>query len=125
MKKKVLVWAPFIKKVGTTTNVLNSLEAFKRYSKNKYEITLINVFGEWDNYLNENKYISKIDLFRSNFILNANTNGFLRSRFYTTLIFLRSIIPLINLIRKNDYEYILCHLVTSLPIFISIVLKKR
>lgn len=125
MKKKVLVWAPFIKKVGTTTNVLNSLEAFKRYSKNKYEITLINVFGEWDNYLNENKYISKIDLFRSNFILNANTNGFLRSRFYTTLIFLRSIIPLINLIRKNDYEYILCHLVTSLPIFISIVLKKK
>ncbi len=125
MKKKVLVWAPFIKKVGTTTNVLNSLEAFRKYSKNKYEIKLINVFGEWDNYLNENKYISKIDLFRSNFILNGNNNGFLRSRFYTILIFLRSIIPLINLIKKNDYEFILCHLVTSLPIFISIFFKNK
>ena len=114
-----------MKKVGTTTNVLNSLEAFRKYSKNKYEIKLINVFGEWDNYLNENKYISKIDLFRSNFILNGNNNGFLRSRFYTILIFLRSIIPLINLIKKNDYEFILCHLVTSLPIFISIFSKKK
>ena len=48
---KILIWAPFINKVGTTTNVVNSITALKKYSKmNEYSIDLLNVFGEWNDY---------------------------------------------------------------------------
>ena len=125
MEKKILIWAPFVKKVGTTTNILNSIEAFKKFSKKKYKIYLINVFGEWDKYIKDNEDIKKINLFRSNFILEGNADGFIKSRFYMILIFLKSLIPLTLLIRRNKYDYILCHLITSLPIFITLFTNKK
>ncbi|MDC1128829.1 glycosyltransferase [Candidatus Pelagibacter sp.] len=125
MEKKILIWAPFVKKVGTTTNVLNSIQALKKFSKKKYKIFLINVFGEWDKYIQENEDIQKINLFKSNFILEGNADGFIKSRFYMILIFLKSLIPLTLLIRRNKYDYIFCHLITSLPIFITLFTNKK
>ena len=78
MEKKILIWAPFVKKIGTTTNVLNSVEALKKFSRKKYKIYLINVFGEWDKYIKENDDIQKINLFKSNFILEGNADGFIK-----------------------------------------------
>ena len=125
MEKKILIWAPFVKKVGTTTNVLNSVEALKKFSKKKYKIYLINVFGEWDKYIQENEDIQKINLFKSNFILKVNAEGFIKIRFYMILIFLKSLIPLTLLIRRNKYDYIFCHLITSLPKFLTLFTNKK
>ena len=47
-KKSIFVWSPFISKVGTVQNVINSLNSFNKYSN--LNTNLINVFGEWDNY---------------------------------------------------------------------------
>ncbi len=56
MKKSVVYWSPCLTKVGTVKSTLNSAISLAKYSKN-YEVTIINVFGEWSNYkkyLNQN-----------------------------------------------------------------------
>ena len=116
---KILIWAPFINKVGTTTNVVNSITALKTYSKKKeYSIDLLNVFGEWDNYNFKNLDINKIKLLNNKFILNSKKTGFFKSRFYMLLIFINSLVPLFKLLKKNEYDFVISHLITSLPIFL-------
>ena len=55
----IFIWAPCLQKVGTTTNVENLISSFLKYSKTQnYQIDLINVFGEWDNYKIEDTSIA-------------------------------------------------------------------
>ena len=43
----IFIWAPFLQKVGTTSNVENLINSFLKFSKKKdFKIDLINVFGE-------------------------------------------------------------------------------
>jgi len=120
----ILIWAPFIQKVGTTTNVEGLVCSLTKYSK-KYEIDLINVFGEWDNYEFESKNVKKISLLELNFIKENKKDGFFRSRFYTIIIILHSFKPLLSLLKKKNYDFIFIHLITSLPILLVSLLKKR
>ncbi len=123
---KILIWAPFINKVGTTTNVVNSITALKKYSKiNEYSIDLLNVFGEWNDYNFENLGVNKINLLNNKFILNSKKTGFFKSRFYMTLIFINSLIPFFKLLKKNNYDFVISHLITSLPIFLFSFLKVK
>ena len=123
---KILIWAPFVNKVGTTTNVVNSITSLKKFSKEKeYSIDLLNVFGEWDNYDFKSINVNKIKLLNNKFILRGKKNGFFKSRFYMILIFLNSIFPLLQLIKKNNYNFIFAHLITSLPIFLFLFIKTR
>ena len=121
---KILIWAPFVNKVGTTTNVINSITSLKKFSRDEeFSIDLLNVFGEWDNYDFKNINVNKIRLLNNKFIFKGKKNGFFKSRFYMILIFLNSAIPLFKLIKKNDYNYVIAHLITSLPIFLSFFIK--
>ena len=80
-KKNIFVWSPFIGKVGTVQNVINSLYSINKYSK--YSTTLINSFGEWDNYINDSKLDKVVihNLKYLRFIKRWNISGFLKSRF--------------------------------------------
>ena len=80
---KILIWAPFINKVGTTTNVINSISAIKKYSENdEYIIDLVDVFGEWKEYKFNINEVNKIKLLNNRFILKSKKNGYFRSRFF-------------------------------------------
>lgn len=59
MKKKIFYWSPCLNPVGTVKSTLNSAIAAKKFGKNKYDVTLINAFGEWDQYLD---FLKKIIL---------------------------------------------------------------
>ena len=88
--------------MGTTTNVINSISAIKKYSdNNEYIIDLVDVFGEWDEYKFNTNEVNKIKLLNNRFILESKKNGYLRSRFFYLLIFLFSIIPLFKLLKKK------------------------
>ena len=55
-KKNIYVWSPFTSGVGTIKNVINSSCGLIKFSKSKlFNVSIINVFGEWDNYLDELK----------------------------------------------------------------------
>ena len=118
----ILIWAPFLQKVGTTTNVEGLINSLTKYSKN-YQIDLINVFGEWDDYKFESENVKKISLLKLNFIKENKKRGFIRSRLYTIIIILASFVPLIRLLKKKNYDFIFAHLITSLPILLVGLIK--
>ena len=120
----ILIWAPFLQKVGTTTNVEGLINSLTKYSKN-YQIDLINVFGEWDDYKFESENVKKISLLKLDFIKKNKKSGFIRSRLYTIIIILRSFLPLIRLLKKKNYDFIFAHLITSLPILLNGLIKKK
>ena len=105
----ILIWSPFLQKVGTTSNVHNLINATTKYSSQELNsIDLINVFGEWDDYEFENKKVKKISLLNFYFLKKIKKNGFLRSRLFTFLIIILSILPLIKLLKKKNYDYFFC-----------------
>ena len=59
--KQIYYWSPFFSNIATTKAVLNSILSIKKYSKSNYNPVLINVFGEWDFYIDIIKE-NKIDL---------------------------------------------------------------
>ena len=98
----ILIWSPFLQKVGTTTNVLNIINSINKYSKkNSFEIDLLDVFGEWENYEFERIKVNKISLLNYSFLKKIKKNGFIRSRLVTILIIILSIIPLAKQLKKK------------------------
>ena len=64
MKQEIYYWAPCLDKVGTVKSTLNSAISLAKYS-NHFNVSIINVFGEWDQYddiLKHNR-IKKINIF--------------------------------------------------------------
>ena len=104
-KKNILVWSPFTSKVGTVQNIINNSYSLLRYSTyDQFNISLINVFGEWDNYIDEiAKNKINIHNFKSlRFIRKWNKIGFIKSRISYLMIFFFSFFPLFILIKKKD-----------------------
>ena len=79
---------------------------------------MINVFGEWDEYEFKDKRVNKTPLLNFEYLKKIKKNGFLRSRIFTILIIILSIIPLERLLKKKNYDFLFVHLITSLPIFL-------
>ncbi len=119
-KISVLYWCPFISKVATVKAVINSVLGLIKYSNQKYEPEVINVFGEWNDLKDELK-TKKIEL-TSQLInvsfLKLQKNGFIISRLKYTIIFFFSLIPLIKLLKQKKSSFLIVHLVTSLPLFV-------
>ena len=116
---KIFYWSPHISDVATVYAVINSAKSLKKYSHNK-KPTIINAIGEWEDYREElNKLnIEIIDLLPFNFYKNLPRYSFLKSRLSYVFIFLISLFPLMHLIKKKKPEYLISHLISSLPIFI-------
>ena len=119
--KNIFVWSPFTSKIGTINNVINSSYSLIKFSKLKnFNIKLINVFGEWNDLSLkiEEKKIKIIKLNSAKFINQWNKEGFVKSRFSYILIFIFSFFPLLKLIKKENPNFLIIHLVTSLPLII-------
>lgn len=118
MKKKIFYWSPCLNPVGTIISTINSSVSLSKYS-NEYEVSIINSCGEWDEYkkdfLNEN--INVID-FKIKFFKYLPKKGFFQSRFSYLVIFFATFISLYFLLKKKKPNFLIAHLITSLPIFI-------
>jgi glycosyltransferase involved in cell wall biosynthesis len=118
MKKTIYYWSPCLTQVGTIKSTLNSSIALAKYNSN-YEVILLNVFGEWNTY---KKYLNKKGIKVKNLTFSFKNllpkYGFIQSRFSYILISLISFIPLLILLKKKKPDYIIAHLITSLPILL-------
>lgn len=118
---RVYYWSPFIDKVATTKAVINSVLSLNRYSKKKFEAIIINAFGEWLNYGAKNsQYLKFYNLNSLNFLNKFSSRGLIKSRLKYFLIFILSYFPLKNFIQKEKPEYLIIHLITSLPLFLNL-----
>ena len=123
MKKKVFYWSPHLNPIGTVKSTLNSALSLKKYN-NEYDVYLINVCGEWDDYKSFflDNSIKQIKLSFSYFKFLPK-KGFISSRLSYFLIYILSFLPLLILLKKNKPDVIFLHLITSLPLTILRIFK--
>ena len=104
MKKSIYYWAPCLDRVGTEKSAKNSAIAVAKYSK-EYDVRFINLGINLYNILPK--------------------KGFIFSRISYLIIIFLSFIPLIILLKKNKPDFLIVHLITSLPIFLFKILNFR
>jgi glycosyltransferase involved in cell wall biosynthesis len=125
---KIFYWSPFISKVATVSSVIRSAESIIKYSKNKNNINvaIINAIGEWQNYRKSiDSRIHMINLSKKNISESLPKESFFKSRLSYVLIFTLTFFKLLNLINKEKPDYVIAHLLTSLPIFLTLIIKNN
>ena len=123
-KKKLYYWSPGFVHIATFKAVINSANSIDKYSYN-YESSLINFFGEFNQYkeIIEKKKIKLINLFNENILNNLPKFGRIRSRISFLIIFIISFFPLKKLLKNEKPEFLIIHLVSSLPLVLLILFK--
>ena len=116
--KKIFYWSPYLSNVATIRNVLNSAYSLTKYDKKSFNVYILDVIGEWKNKKNDIKEnnLNYLRVNRLNLNIKLPISGFLKSRIYSLLIFIFNIIPLFNLLKKERPEYLIVHLLTSIPL---------
>ena len=124
---KIFYWSPFISKVATVTSVIKSAESVVKYSKkSNINLAIIDAVGEWEDYkqLIDPK-IEIISLSKKKILKYLPKGGFFKSRLSYVLIFVLSFFKLSDLIKKEKPDYLIIHLLTSLPIFLTLFTKTK
>jgi len=117
--KKIFYWSPFFGKVATVYAVINSAESFSKYSQLHYQPYIVDCFNEWGefNYEINKKKINIIKL-NKKIHYNVNIHGFFKSRFLYIIAFIISFFKLKKLLESEKPEFLIIHLLTSLPIIL-------
>lgn len=120
MKKSIYYWSPFLSKIATINAVINSAYSMNRYSQN-YNCSIINAVGEFNVYSKDllKKKINLINL-SSIFLYKYLPNtGIFKSRFSFIIIFIFSFFKLKKLLQKDNPDFLIIHLITSLPLLLN------
>ena len=119
--KKIFFWSPYNSKIGTINSVLNSIKSIQMYSKGKYEPNLIDTTYEWKDF---QKSINVIFLRKEKSDFRTiNNKGFFWSRIFYIRIFFSCFLPLKKILKENKPDYLIVHLVTSLPLILFLLFK--
>ena len=123
-KTKIFYWSPFLVPIATPKAVVNSAKALQNYGKG-YECSIINFFGEFNKFQEdlENKDIKLINFFNNKLLNFLPKYGKLQSRLSFILIFALSFFPLKKLISNQKPDFLIIHLITSLPLILLIFFK--
>ena len=119
--KKNFFWSPHIDpQVATLRSVSNTLNYLNKYEK-KSKNFLINVFGEWDEY--NSKSVEKINLTNNKILKQKNSKDFFHSRLFIYQFFFFSYFPLKRILNNDKPNYLIVHLITSVPLLMFIMNK--
>ena len=122
---KIYYWAPFLSNIATISSVIKSIESIKTYSKKNIEISIIDSVGEWGKVHEKTKNINIIRLYNKSLIDRLPKGGFLKSRFTQVFIFCFSFFKLLKLLKKNEPDYLVAHLIVSLPLIVMSFLHNK
>jgi len=125
---KIFYWSPFISKVATVSSVIRSAESILKYSKSKdsINVAIIDAIGEWTNYRKIiDQKIKIINLKKKRIFEILPKEGFFKSRLSYVIIFVITFFKLIKLINKEKPDYLIAHLLTSLPIFLTLIFNNN
>ena len=116
---KIFYWSPFNSKVATVKSVINSAESLNRFFENKkFKTYILDAVNEWVDFEDEikKKKIEIIHLNKKTIFNSFKKDGFIRSRLAYWYIFLKSFFPLIKVLNQKKPDYLIIHLITSLPL---------
>ena len=125
MPSYIYYWSPCLNKVGTVKSTINSVLSLSKYSNSKFVPVVINACGEWDEYKDffKSNNIKIVNLSPFNYYKYLPKTGFIQSSLSYIIIFIFSFLPLIKILRRNEVNYLIAHLITSLPLFIFYILN--
>ena len=124
MKKKVYYWSPFLSPIATCKAVIDSAFSLSKFS-DKFETSIINFFCEFDVFKNqiEKKKINLIYFYNFNLSKYLPYQGYLKSRLSFLIFFILGFFPLIKTLKTKKPDYLVIHLISSLPLLILIFFK--
>ena len=120
--KTIYYWSPHLSDdIATIKSVKNSASSLKDYS-NSYSVTILDAVGEWISHKDffESKKIDIIHMSRDIYSTLSRGN-FFKSRFSYIRIFFLSFFTLIRILKRKQPDYLIVHLITSLPLFIFFI----
>ena len=122
--RKKFLWSPSLVNIATNRAVINSCYALTKFSK-YYDCSILNFFGEFERYREEiqNKKIILIDYFHKIIFNLFPRHGKIKSRISFIIIFFASFFPLKNLLKNEKPEYLIIHLISSLPLTLLLLFK--
>lgn len=118
---KIFYWSPHISHIATVNAVINSIKSVEKYSYGKISCVLLDAVGEWQAYNHEllrNK-IKTQKLYLNEKYTSLPRFGFIRSRTAYWIIFFSSLFSLKKIINYHKPDYLIIHLITSLPILLN------
>ncbi len=123
-KKNVYYWSPFLTQIATIKAVINSAYSLNKFDT-KFDATILNIFGEFNQNLSEikDKKINILNFYNLNILRYLPKHGKISSRFSFIIFFLLGFFPLLRILKKKNPEYIIIHLITSLPLILLIMFK--
>ena len=120
---KIFYWSPFFTNIATIKAVTRSAISLKKFSKNYHNVKLIDAINEWEFFQHENIEVVKLN--NLNLKKWLPKNNYLKSRISYVLIFLINFFRLKSYLRNEKPDYLIIHLLTSLPIFLSPFINKK
>ena len=122
--KKIYYWSPSLVNIATNQAVIRSAYGISKYGNN-FKSYIINFFGEFQKYEKDiiEKNIKFINFFNKKIYNLFPRHGYIKSRISFFLIYVLSFFPLLNLLKKNKPQYLVIHLITSLPLTLLFFFK--
>tara|TARA_Y100000591_G_scaffold260097_1_gene232496 strand:- start:736 stop:1866 length:1131 start_codon:yes stop_codon:yes gene_type:complete len=119
---KIFYWSPSLVNIATNDAVINSAYSMSRYGE-IYDTYILNFFGEFERFRKKisDKNIKMIDYFNKSIFNILPKHGKIQSRISFIIIFIMSFLPLKKILNKNKPDYLIIHLITSLPLILLIL----
>ena len=115
---KIFYWAPWIGKVGSVKSVMNSAYILEKYSKNHIKTRIIDAVGEWKEFKDHLRYIN---LSNFKFFNLLPKNRFFKKQNFLYFNFFILIFSITKPVKKRKPDYLVVHLITSLPLLLKII----
>ena len=115
---KIFYWSPFLSKIATVSSITRSIESIQKYNKKKIDISIIDSVGEWDGIKDKIPDVKIIKLYKNSFYDKLPKKGFFQSRLTLLFIYFFSFFKLLNLLKNKKPDYIIVHLLVSLPLIL-------
>ena len=124
LKNKIFYWSPFLVPIATPKAVVNSAIAMQKFGKD-YDCSIINFFGEFNSFKSDldNNNVKLIHYFGRHLLAFFPKYGKLKSRLSFMVIFILSFFPLKKLILTKKPDFLIIHLITSLPLILLILFR--
>jgi glycosyltransferase involved in cell wall biosynthesis len=124
---KLYYWSPLFSNVATEKAVVNSIESVTKFSRKKITPYLLDVIGEWESQkkkiLSKNIFIKDVLSFK--LIKYLPKKGFFKSRLSYIIIFVFSIFKLHKILKKDQPDFIIIHLMTSIPLLLLLLFNYK
>ena len=123
---RLFYWSPFLSNIATVDAVTNSINSLRKYGKNqKYKSFIIDSSGEWQEKLDRISGIEIIKLYKKNYYKFLPKGNFIKSRLSQTIIFLLNFNLLRKLLHREKPDFLVAHLIVSLPLILFFFLNLR